>query len=144
MKVQVLQHPNLPQHQTEGAAGMDLHAVLDEPITLGPLDRWLVPTNLKVSIPTGYAWLICPRSGLALKKGLTVLNAPGVIDSDYRGDVGVVLINLSREDVVVEPGDRVAQALLVPHERVEWVEVDTLDDTIRGEGGFGSTNKEKK
>ena len=141
MKVPVLHHPNLPRYQTEDAAGMDLHAVLNAPITLGPLERWLVPTDLRVAIPKGHAWFIVSRSGLTLKKGLIVLNAPGIIDADYRGSVGVILCNMSNTPVEIEPGERVAQALLMKVERVEWDAVDSLDETDRGEGGYGSTNK---
>lgn len=139
MKVKVLPHPNLPKHQNLDDAGVDLHAVLDKPITLGPLDRWLVPTDLRVAIPSGYTWLICSRSGNALKKGLFVLNAPGVIDASYRGSVGVIVANFSREDITIENGDRVAQALLVKVEPVEWEVVSSLDETERSGGGFGST-----
>ncbi|MDR2337702.1 MAG: dUTP diphosphatase [Deltaproteobacteria bacterium] len=131
-------HP-LPQHETEHAAGADLRANLKQPITLKPLERYAVPTGLFLEIPVGYEAQIRPRSGLAYKKGLTILNAPGTIDADYRGEVHVLLINLSQVEVVIEDGERIAQMVIAQHERVQFGEVDKLSDTLRGSGGFGST-----
>ena len=129
----------LPEYATPQSAGMDLRANIDEPITLKPLGRALIPTGLHIALPVGYEAQIRPRSGLALKKGVTCLNTPGTIDADYRGDVGVILINLSREDFVVNPGERIAQMIISKHERVKWIVVNELDETERGEGGFGHT-----
>lgn len=129
----------LPAYETEHSAGMDLRAELSEPVVLEPGQRALVPTGLFLEIPVGYEGQVRPRSGLALKRGLTVLNAPGTIDADYRGEVGVVLINLSQEAQRIEPGERIAQLLFAPVTRGEWVEVEALDETARGSGGFGST-----
>ena len=129
----------LPAYQTSGSSGMDLIANLSEPITLNPMDRKLIPTGLFIAIPDGHEVQIRPRSGMAFKRGLTVVNAPGTIDSDYRGELMVALINLSNESQVIMDGDRVAQMVLAKYEKVEWSEVDTLSETVRGEGGFGST-----
>ena len=118
---------------------MDLRADLESPITLKPLERAIVPTGLFMELPVGYEAQVRPRSGLAAKKGITVLNAPGTIDADYRGNVGVILVNLSNEDFTVENGERIAQMVIAKHERAEWEEVETLSETDRGEGGFGST-----
>ena len=118
---------------------MDLRADLESPITLKPLERAIVPTGLYMELPVGYEAQVRPRSGLAAKKGITVLNAPGTIDADYRGNVGVILVNLSNEDFTVENGERIAQMIIAKHERAEWEEVVTLSETDRGEGGFGST-----
>ena len=129
----------LPQYATVQSAGMDLRANLDAPIILHPMERRLVPTGLFMSLPEGYEAQIRPRSGLALKRGITVLNAPGTIDADYRGEVGVLLVNLSQEDFVVNDGERIAQMVIARHETVEFVEVDVLDETERGAGGYGHT-----
>lgn len=129
----------LPEYQTSQSAGLDLQAMLDEKITLKPLERQLVKTGLKIALPAGYEAQVRPRSGLAYKKGLTVLNAPGTIDADYRGDVGVILVNLSNEEVTVEPGERIAQLVIAKHETIEWKPVESLEETSRGSGGFGST-----
>ena len=129
----------LPSYATALSAGMDLRANLDGPIVLKPMERRLVPTGLYIALPEGYEAQVRPRSGLALKKGITVLNSPGTIDADYRGEIGVILINLSAEDFIVEDGERIAQMVIARHERVEWKEVDELDETQRGAGGFGST-----
>lgn len=131
----------LPLYATDGAAGLDLRAALDEPVTLEPLDRALIPTGLYIAIPAGYEVQIRPRSGLALKHGITVLNTPGTIDSDYRGELRVTLINLSREPFTIIPGERICQMILARYEQVEWVEVDELDATDRGAGGFGHTGR---
>lgn len=143
MKVQVInksKHP-LPQYATEQSAGVDLRANLDEPIVLNPLQRCLVPTGIYMSLPKGYEAQVRPRSGLAIKKGIGVLNSPGTIDADYRGEVCVILVNLSADDFVVEDGERIAQMVIARHEQAEWQEVDVLDETERGAGGFGHTGK---
>jgi dUTP pyrophosphatase len=129
----------LPHYETLASAGMDLRADLESPITLKPLERAIVPTGLYMELPVGYEAQVRPRSGLAAKKGITVLNAPGTIDADYRGNVGVILVNLSNEDFTVENGERIAQMVIAKHERAEWVEVEALSETDRGGGGFGST-----
>ena len=141
MKIQVVNkgHQPLPAYATEQSAGMDLRANIDEPITLRPMERRLIPTGLHIALPAGYEAQVRPRSGLALKKGITVLNSPGTIDADYRGEVGVLLINLSQEDFIVNDGERVAQMVIACHEQGEFVEVDVLDETERGEGGYGHT-----
>ena len=141
MKVQVVNkgHQPLPAYATVQSAGMDLRANIDEPIVLKPLERRLIPTGLHIALPAGYEAQVRPRSGLALKKGITVLNSPGTIDADYRGEVGVLLINLSQEDFVVNDGERIAQMVMARHEQAEFVEVDVLDETERGEGGYGHT-----
>jgi dUTP pyrophosphatase len=128
-----------PAYATAGSAGMDLQANIPAPIVLRPLERCLIPTGLFLEIPEGYEAQVRPRSGLALRKGLTILNAPGTIDSDYRGEVGVILVNLSSEEVVIEPGDRIAQLVVARYEKVEWKELEELSFTERGSGGFGST-----
>ncbi len=143
MKVQVInksKHP-LPQYATEQSAGMDLRANLDTPIVLKPLQRCLVPTGIFMALPKGYEAQVRPRSGLAIKKGIGVLNSPGTIDADYRGEVCVILVNLSPEEFVVEDGERIAQMVIARHEQADWQEVDVLDDTERGAGGFGHTGK---
>ena len=132
------QHP-LPTYETTASAGVDLRANLTETITLKSLERTLVKTGVFLEIPEGYEAQVRPRSGLALKKGVTVLNSPGTIDADYRGEVGVILINLSNEDFVIENGERIAQLVFAKVEQAQWLEVKTLSDTTRGEGGFGST-----
>jgi len=132
-------HQPLPEYATPLSAGLDLRANLKESITLKPLERKLIPTGLYISLPEGYEAQVRPRSGLALKKGITVLNAPGTVDADYRGEVGVVLINLSQEDFVVQDGERIAQMVIARHEQGSFVVVDVLDETVRGEGGYGHT-----
>lgn len=141
MKVKVINRSTnpLPQYATEFAAGLDVRANNDEPIVLGPLERAMIPTGLFLEIPAGYEVQVRPRSGLAAKKGITVLNAPGTIDADYRGEVCVILVNLSNEPFTVEKGERVAQLVLARHEVIEWEETDELADSARGAGGFGST-----
>ena len=129
----------LPHYETVASAGMDLRANIEEPITLKPLERTIVKTGLFIELPIGYEAQVRPRSGLAAKKGITVLNAPGTVDADYRGEIGVILVNLSNEDFTIENGERVAQLVIAKHERAEWIEAETLSETTRGEGGFGST-----
>ena len=129
----------LPSYETLHSAGMDLRASLEEPVTLQPLQRALVPTGLFIELPEGYEAQIRPRSGLAAKKGITVLNAPGTVDADYRGEVKVILVNLSDQPFVIEDGERIAQMVVAAHERIAWNEVATLAETERGSGGFGST-----
>ena len=143
MKVQVInksKHP-LPQYATGMSAGMDLRANLDAPIILKPLQRCLVPTGIFMALPEGFEAQVRPRSGLALKKGISVLNSPGTIDADYRGEVCVILVNLSTEDFVIEDGERIAQMVIARYDQAEWQEVDVLDETERGAGGFGHTGK---
>lgn len=143
MKIQVInksKHP-LPAYATEQSAGMDLRANLEQPILLKPLQRCLVPTGLYMALPRGFEAQVRPRSGLAIKKGIGVLNAPGTIDADYRGEVCVILVNLSSEDFVIEDGERIAQMVIARHEQPEWEEVEVLDETERGVGGFGHTGK---
>lgn len=132
------EHP-LPHYETNASAGMDLRANLSQPIMLRPLERTIVKTGLFIELPVGYEAQVRPRSGLAAKNGITVLNAPGTIDADYRGEIGVILVNLSNEVFTVENGERVAQLVIARHERAEWEETKALSSTIRGEGGFGST-----
>lgn len=130
---------DLPNYETIASAGMDLRANLTQSITLNPLERTIINTGLFIELPIGYEAQVRPRSGLAAKKGITVLNSPGTVDADYRGEIGVILINLSNEVFVVENGERIAQLIIAKHERTEWIEVLELSDTSRGEGGFGST-----
>jgi len=130
---------DLPNYETIASAGMDLRANIGEPVTLAPLDRAIIKTGLFVELPVGYEAQVRPRSGLAAKKGITVLNAPGTIDADYRGEIGVILVNVSHDNFTVENGERIAQLVIAKHERAEWVEVTELSETSRGEGGFGST-----
>ena len=132
-------HQQLPAYATPQSAGMDLRANLSEPITLHPMERRLIPTGLHIALPEGYEAQVRPRSGLALKHGLTVLNTPGTIDADYRGEIGVVLINLSQEDFVINDGERIAQMVIARHEQGDFVVVEELDETERGEGGYGHT-----
>ncbi|MBQ1816916.1 MAG: dUTP diphosphatase [Bacteroidaceae bacterium] len=141
MKVKIINrsHHALPAYATEQSAGMDLRASIDEPIVLQPLERRLVPTGLYIALPVGFEAQIRPRSGLALKKGITLLNTPGTIDADYRGEIGVIMINLSKEPFEIQDGDRIAQMVIARHEHAEWVDVDVLDETERGAGGFGHT-----
>ena len=134
---------DLPKYQTELSAGMDLYANTDEPITLKSLERTLVKTGLFISLPKGYEAQIRPRSGLAFKNGITVLNTPGTIDADYRGEIGVILVNLSSQDFTINDGDRIAQMVIAKHETAIWEEVENLDQTNRGEGGFGSSGVSK-
>lgn len=141
MKIRIVnrsRHP-LPAYETIHAAGMDLRAELDAPVVLKPMERALIPTGLYVEIPVGYEAQVRPRSGLAFKKGVTALNTPGTIDADYRGEVRVILINLSSEEFIVNDGERIAQMIIAPHERAEWVQVEELLETERGAGGFGHT-----
>ncbi len=132
-------HQKLPEYATSMSAGLDLRANLDEPIVLHPMERRLIPTGLHIALPEGYEAQVRPRSGLALKHGLTVLNSPGTIDADYRGEIGVVLINLSNEDFVINDGERIAQMVIARFEQGEFVVVEELDQTERGEGGYGHT-----
>ena len=143
MKVRIINkspYP-LPEYATEQSAGLDLKADIAEPVTLRPLERAMVPTSLYISLPKGYEAQVRPRSGLAAKHGVTVLNSPGTIDADYRGEIRVILVNLSSEPFDIVPGERIAQMVVARHEQVEWEPVDTLDDTQRGAGGFGSTGR---
>ena len=132
----------LPSYQTPLSAGMDLRANVDAPVTLRPMERTIVPTGLFIALPEGYEAQVRPRSGLAIKSGITCLNSPGTIDADYRGEVGVILANLSTEDFVINDGDRIAQMVIARHETAEWEAVDSLDQTQRGAGGFGSTGRQ--
>ena len=129
----------LPHYETIASAGMDLRANITEPIVLKPLVRTIVKTGLFIELPIGFEAQVRPRSGLAAKKGITVLNAPGTVDADYRGEIGVILVNLSNQDFTIENGERVAQLVIAKHERAAWIEVEALSETDRGEGGFGST-----
>jgi dUTP pyrophosphatase len=132
-------HQPLPAYATPQSAGMDLRANIDEPITLRPMERRLIPTGLHIALPAGYEAQVRPRSGLALKHGLTVLNAPGTVDADYRGEVGVLLINLGDKDFVINDGERIAQMVIARHETADFIAVEVLDETERGEGGYGHT-----
>ena len=131
----------LPAYATQSSAGLDLKAVLAAAVTLGPLERKIVGTGLKIALPEGYEAQVRPRSGLAAKHGITVLNSPGTIDADYRGEIGVILVNLSNEPFTIQPGERIAQLVVAQYSQVEWSPVESLDSTQRGEGGFGSTGK---
>ncbi|MGB5378552.1 dUTP diphosphatase [Muriicola sp.] len=141
MNIKIINTSNhaLPHYETKASAGMDLRAHLDQPVTLESLERKVIKTGLFLELPVGYEAQIRPRSGLAAKKGITVLNTPGTIDADYRGEIGVILVNLSNEPFVIEDGERIAQMVIASHERAEWVEVNELSQTSRGAGGFGST-----
>ena len=130
---------SLPNYETIASAGMDLRAYITEPITINSLERTIVKTGLFIELPIGYEAQVRPRCGLAAKKGITVLNSPGTVDADYRGEIGVILVNLSSEPFVIENGERIAQLIIAKHERAEWIEVEELSETSRGEGGFGST-----
>lgn len=143
MKINIINksHHQLPAYATEQSAGMDLRAFIEEPIVLHPMERKLIHTGLYMALPKGYEAQVRPRSGLALKHGITVLNSPGTIDADYRGELGVVLINLSQEDFVINDGERIAQMVIAKHETAEFIEVQELDDTERGAGGYGHTGK---
>ncbi|MDR0540769.1 MAG: dUTP diphosphatase [Dysgonamonadaceae bacterium] len=129
----------LPEYETLHSAGLDLRANLDEPVTLGSLERALIPTGLFIELPTGYEAQIRPRSGLAIKQGISLVNTPGTVDSDYRGEIKVIVINLSKEPFTITDGERICQMVVAKHERVEWEHANELDKTIRGEGGFGHT-----
>lgn len=141
MQIKIINTSNheLPNYETIASAGMDLRANISEPITLKSLERTIVKTGLFIELPIGFEAQVRPRSGLAAKKGITVLNSPGTVDADYRGEIGVILVNLSNEDFVIENGERIAQLIIAKHERAEWLEVLELSETSRGEGGFGST-----
>ena len=141
MKIRIINKSrhDLPHYETIASAGMDLRANLTEARVLKPLERTIVGTGLFIELPIGYEAQVRPRSGLAAKKGITVLNAPGTVDADYRGEIGVILVNLSNEDFTVQNGERIAQLVIAKHERAEWEETSELSETVRGEGGFGST-----
>jgi dUTP pyrophosphatase len=141
MKVQIINKSKhaTPNYETEGAAGMDLRANIEEAITLNPLERAIVKTGLFIALPVGFEAQVRPRSGLAAKKGITVLNSPGTVDADYRGEIGVILVNLSNAAFVINDGERIAQLIIAKHERVQWKEVEVLSETERGIAGFGST-----
>lgn len=141
MKIKIINKSNheLPNYETIASAGMDLRANLSESKTIKPLERSIVGTGLFIELPIGYEAQVRPRSGLSAKKGITVLNAPGTIDADYRGEIGVILVNLSNEDFIIQNGERIAQLVIAKHERADWVVVEELSETSRGEGGFGST-----
>lgn len=141
MKIQIINKSKhtLPQYATALSAGMDLRANIDTPILLKPMQRKLVPTGLYIALPEGFEAQIRPRSGLALKKGITLLNTPGTIDADYRGEIGVIVVNLSEEDFIIEDGERIAQMVIARYEKAEWEEVEVLGETERGDGGFGHT-----
>lgn len=143
MEVRIINksHHPLPQYATSGSAGMDLRANLDEPVVLKPLERCLIPTGLYIALPEGTEAQVRPRSGLALKKGITVLNSPGTIDADYRGEICIILVNLSSEPFEIRDGERIAQMVVARHERADWKAVDVLDETERGEGGFGHSGE---
>ena len=141
MNVQIINKSKhaTPNYETEGSAGMDLRANINEPIVLKPLGRTIVKTGLFIALPVGFEAQVRPRSGLAAKKGITVLNSPGTVDADYRGEIGVILVNLSNDDFIINDGERIAQLIIAKHERVNWEEVIVLSETERGDGGFGST-----
>lgn len=143
VKVKIINkgHQQLPAYATPQSAGMDLRANIDAAITLKPMERKLIPTGLFMALPEGYEAQVRPRSGLALKHGITVLNSPGTIDADYRGEVGVILMNLSQEDFIINDGERIAQMVIARHETADFEQVEVLDDTERGEGGYGHTGK---
>lgn len=143
MKVQIINksHHPLPEYQTSRSAGMDIRANLTEPVELKPLERKLIPTGLYIALPDGYEAQIRPRSGLAIKHGISLVNTPGTIDADYRGEIGVILINLSNEPFVINDGERICQMVITNYQQVEWQQVDILDETERGSGGFGHTGE---
>lgn len=143
MQVKVINrsHHPLPQYATPQSAGLDLRANLDAPVELAPLERRLIPTGLYISLPPGFEAQVRPRSGLALKHGIGLLNSPGTIDADYRGEIGVIVVNLSKEPFIIADGERIAQMVIARHEQVEWMPVDVLDETERGAGGFGHTGR---
>jgi len=144
LQIQVINRSKhaLPAYETEQSAGMDLRANLDEPVSLGPLERALIPTGLFIALPIGFEAQVRPRSGLAAKQGITVLNSPGTVDADYRGEIKVILVNLSNETVHIQDGDRIAQLVIARHEQAAWQVTDVLSETARGAGGFGSTGKQ--
>lgn len=144
MKVEIINksHHQLPSYETAMSAGMDLRANIDAPVVICPMERKLIPTGLFIALPEGYEAQVRPRSGLALRNGVTVLNSPGTVDADYRGEICVILVNLSTEPFEIKDGDRIAQMVIARHERVEWMSVDVLDATERGAGGFGHTGKQ--
>jgi len=141
MQIKIINKSNhpLPNYETMASAGMDLRAYITQPITLKPSERTIVKTGLFIALPIGFEAQVRPRSGLAAKKGITVLNSPGTVDADYRGEIGVILVNLSNDDFVIKDGERIAQLVIAKHERVQWKEVEVLNETERGSGGFGST-----
>ena len=141
MKIKIVNHSKhpLPAYETVASAGMDLRANLDTPVTLKPLERALVPTGLFIELPVGHEAQIRPRSGLAVKHGISIVNAPGTIDADYRGEIKIILVNLSQQDFVIQDGERIAQMIIARHEKAEWMQVDELEKTGRGAGGFGHT-----
>jgi dUTP pyrophosphatase len=143
MKIKIVNHSKhpLPEYATEASAGMDLRANISEAIILKPLERHLIPTGLFIELPVGYEAQIRPRSGLAFKHGITVLNSPGTIDADYRGEIKVLLVNLSNENFIINDGERIAQMVIAKHEKAVWNSVESLEETVRGSGGFGSTGK---
>ncbi len=143
MKVKIVNHSpfDLPSYATPYSAGMDLRANLEQPVTLAPLERAMIPTGLHIELPAGYEAQVRPRSGLAAKHGISIVNAPGTIDADYRGEIKVILVNLSNEPFTIEAGERIAQMVVARHETVEWEPVDVLEESQRGSGGFGSTGK---
>lgn len=143
VKVKIVKEKNvvLPKYETIGSAGVDVRANITEPITLKSLERILIPTGIKMAIPIGYEVQVRPRSGLAIKHGITMLNSPGTIDSDYRGEIKVIVVNLSKDDYIIEPNERIAQLVLNKVEQMDFIEVEVLDETERGEGGFGHTGK---
>ena len=143
MKVKIVNHSpfDLPSYATEFSAGMDLRANLGEPLVLGPLEHAMVPTGLHIELPAGFEAQIRPRSGLAARNGISIVNSPGTVDADYRGEIKVILVNLSNEPFTVAPGERIAQMVVARHEKVEWEAVETLEDSTRGSSGFGSTGK---
>ncbi len=144
MKVKIINksHHPLPAYQTNQSAGMDIRANLTEPIELKPLERKLIPTGLYIALPDGYEAQIRPRSGLAIKHGITLLNTPGTIDADYRGEIGVIMVNLSNDPFVINDGERICQMVVAQYQQIEWQTVESLDETKRGAGGFGHTGKE--
>lgn len=144
MKVKIINksHHPLPAYQTNQSAGMDIRANLTEPIELKPLERKLIPTGLYIALPDGYEAQIRPRSGLAIKHGITLLNTPGTIDADYRGEIGVIMVNLSNDSFVINDGERICQMVVAQYQQIEWQTVESLDETERGAGGFGHTGKE--
>lgn len=144
MKVQIINksHHPLPAYQTSQSAGMDIRANLTEPVELKPLERKLIPTGLYIALPEGYEAQIRPRSGLAIKHGISLVNTPGTIDADYRGEIGVILVNLSNEPFIVQDGERICQMIIARYQQVSWEQVETLEETERGAGGFGHTGKE--
>jgi dUTP pyrophosphatase len=143
MRIRIVNNSDnkLPEYSTVNSAGMDIRAFLDKPLIMKPFERKLIPTGLFIELPEGYEAQIRPRSGLAIKYGITVLNTPGTIDSDYRGEIGIILINLSKEDFTVNNGDRICQMIIGRYEKVNWDKVDSINMTVRGEGGFGHTDK---